>query len=164
MLAEALARQVAIARHQPASFEGAARAVTTALKDAGVDVSGVTLHDGSGLAKADEVPPSLLATLLEDAATGKLARAWPIVSGLSVAGFDGTLADRADDDPATMPGAVRGKTGTLAGVHNLAGTVLTKDGRLLVFAVVADRATGGDSSAESALDRITAALAACGCR
>jgi D-alanyl-D-alanine carboxypeptidase/D-alanyl-D-alanine-endopeptidase (penicillin-binding protein 4) len=164
MLAEALARQVAIARHQPASFDGAARAVTAALKDAGVDVSGVTLHDGSGLAKADEVPPSLLATLLEDAATGKLARAWPIVSGLSVAGFDGTLADRADDDPATIPGAVRGKTGTLAGVHNLAGTVLTKDGRLLVFAVVADRASGGDSAAESALDRITAALAGCGCR
>jgi D-alanyl-D-alanine carboxypeptidase/D-alanyl-D-alanine-endopeptidase (penicillin-binding protein 4) len=42
--------------------------------------------------------------------------------------------------------------------------VLTKDGRLLVFAVVADRASGGDSAAESALDRITAALAACGCR
>jgi D-alanyl-D-alanine carboxypeptidase/D-alanyl-D-alanine-endopeptidase (penicillin-binding protein 4) len=164
MLAEALARQVAVARHLPASFDGAAQAVTAALKDAGVDVRGVSLHDGSGLDKADAVPPSLLATLLEDAATGKIARAWPIVSGLSVAGFDGTLADRADDDPATSPGAVRAKTGTLAGVHNLAGTVLTKDGRLLVFAVVADRTTGGDAAAESALDRIAAALAGCGCR
>jgi D-alanyl-D-alanine carboxypeptidase/D-alanyl-D-alanine-endopeptidase (penicillin-binding protein 4) len=164
MLAEALARQVAIARHLPASFDGAARAVTAALKDAGVDVSGVSLHDGSGLARADKVPPALLATLLDDAATAKLPRAWPIVSGLSVAGFDGTLADRADDDPATTPGAVRAKTGTLAGVHNLAGTVLDKDGRLLIFAVVADQTTGGDDAAEAALDRIAATLAGCGCR
>jgi serine-type D-Ala-D-Ala carboxypeptidase/endopeptidase (penicillin-binding protein 4) len=164
MLAEALARQVAIARHLPASFDGAAQAVTAALKDAGVDVSGVSMHDGSGLAKADKVPPALLATLLDDAATGKIPRAWPIVSGLSVAGFDGTLADRADDDPSTSPGAVRAKTGTLEGVHNLAGTVLTKDGRLLVFAVVADRTSGGDDAAEAALDRIASALAGCGCR
>jgi D-alanyl-D-alanine carboxypeptidase/D-alanyl-D-alanine-endopeptidase (penicillin-binding protein 4) len=164
VLAEALARQVAIARHLPASFDGAARAVTAALKDAGVDVSGVSLHDGSGLARADKVPPALLATLLDDAATAKLPRAWPIVSGLSVAGFDGTLADRADDDPATTPGAVRAKTGTLAGVHNLAGTVLDKDGRLLIFAVVADQTTGGDDAAEAALDRIAATLAGCGCR
>jgi D-alanyl-D-alanine carboxypeptidase/D-alanyl-D-alanine-endopeptidase (penicillin-binding protein 4) len=164
MLAEALARQVAIARHLPASFDGAAQAVTAALKDAGVDVSGVSLHDGSGLDRADKVPPSLLAALLDDAATGKIARAWPIVSGLSVAGFDGTLADRADHDPATTPGAVRGKTGTLAGVHNLAGTVLDKDGRLLVFAIIADQVPGGDAEAEGALDRIAATLAGCGCR
>ena len=43
MLAEALARQVAIARNLPASFEGSAQAVIGALTDAGIDVTGVTL-------------------------------------------------------------------------------------------------------------------------
>ena len=86
-----------------------------------------------------------------------------MVSGLAVAGYDGTLADRGDDDPATSPGAVRGKTGTLLGVHALAGTVVTADGRLLAFAFLADGVSGGEAPAEAALDGAAAALAACGC-
>jgi D-alanyl-D-alanine carboxypeptidase/D-alanyl-D-alanine-endopeptidase (penicillin-binding protein 4) len=58
---------------------------------------------------------------------------------------------------------VRAKTGTLLGVNALAGTVVTADGRLLGFAVLADAASPAVVSAETALDRVTAALAACGC-
>ncbi|MGY1615163.1 D-alanyl-D-alanine carboxypeptidase/D-alanyl-D-alanine-endopeptidase [Geodermatophilus sp. SYSU D00691] len=163
MLAEALARQVALARDLPASFEGSAEAVIGALRDAGVDVTGVELSDGSGLSQLDRLPVGLLTALLTDVVDGTLAEAGPILSGLAVAGWDGTLADRGDDDPATAPGAVRAKTGTLQGVNGLAGTVVTEDGRLLTFAVLADAATGSVPSAEAALDRIATALAACGC-
>ena len=48
--------------------------------------------------------------------------------------------------------------------HELVGTVLDKDGRLLIFAVIADQTAGGDDAAEAALDRIAATLAGCGCR
>jgi D-alanyl-D-alanine carboxypeptidase/D-alanyl-D-alanine-endopeptidase (penicillin-binding protein 4) len=41
--------------------------------------------------------------------------------------------------------------------------VITLDGRLLAFAVVADVSTSEDA-AESALDDVAAALAGCGCR
>jgi len=164
MLAEALARQVAIARNLPASFEGSAQAVTAALKDAGVDTSGVQLFDGSGLSQQDRLPVTLLTTLITDAADGTLPEAAPILSGLAVAGYDGTLADRGDDDPDTAPGAVRAKTGTLLGVNGLAGTVVTVDGRLLVFAILADAATGSVAGAENALDQVATALAECGCR
>jgi serine-type D-Ala-D-Ala carboxypeptidase/endopeptidase (penicillin-binding protein 4) len=164
MLAEALARQVAIARKLPASFEGSAQAVIAAVKEAGVDVDGVSLFDGSGLSQDDRLPVTLLTTLLTDASDGTLPQASPILSGLAVAGYDGTLADRGDADPATAPGSVRAKTGTLLGVNGLAGTVVTQDGRLLTFAILADAATGSVESAESALDEVAAALAACGCR
>ena len=164
MLAEALARQVAIARKLPASFAGSAQAVLAALKEAGVDTSGVTLNDGSGLSRDDRVPPKVLAGLLAGVAKGTLGRASAILSGLAVAGYDGTLADRGDDDPATAPGAVRAKTGTLLGVNGLAGTVVTEDGRLLVFAVLADAAGGDVGRAEAALDDVATALAECGCR
>ena len=164
MLAEALARQVAIARHLPASFEGSAQGVLAALKDAGVDTTGVQLNDGSGLSQADRLPVTLLTTLITDAADGTLPDAAPILSGLAVAGYDGTLADRGDDDPQTAPGAVRAKTGTLLGVNGLAGTVVTEDGRLLVFAILADAATGSVAGAENALDQVATALAECGCR
>jgi serine-type D-Ala-D-Ala carboxypeptidase/endopeptidase (penicillin-binding protein 4) len=161
MLAEALARQVALARDLPASFEGGAQAVTAALADAGVDVSGVTLFDGSGLSLQDQVPAGVLTAVVAGAADGSLDGASALLSGLPVAGYDGTLFDRGDAE--TAPGTVRAKTGTLLGVHALAGTVVTLDGRLLAFAVVAD-GSSNEVAAEAALDDVAAVLAGCGCR
>jgi D-alanyl-D-alanine carboxypeptidase/D-alanyl-D-alanine-endopeptidase (penicillin-binding protein 4) len=164
MLAEALARQVAVARHLPASFEGSAKAVIAAVSDAGVDTAGVTLVDGSGLSRLDRIPAGVLAAVVRGAAGGKLGNAAGLLTGLPVAGFDGTLADRGDHDPATYPGTVRAKTGTLLGVHALAGTVVTADGRLLAFAILADGSSGSETAAESALDDVATELARCGCR
>ncbi|MDP5184037.1 D-alanyl-D-alanine carboxypeptidase/D-alanyl-D-alanine-endopeptidase [Blastococcus sp. BMG 814] len=163
VLAEVLARHVALSRGKPATFEGAARAVVAALDEAGLDVTGVTLADGSGLSREDVVTAELLTALVCGAADGSLGDAAGLLPGLPVAGYDGTLADRGDDDPATAPGTVRAKTGTLLGVNALAGTVVTADGRLLAFAVVADEATGSEVAAEAALDQFAATLAACGC-
>jgi D-alanyl-D-alanine carboxypeptidase/D-alanyl-D-alanine-endopeptidase (penicillin-binding protein 4) len=164
MLAEALARQVAIARHLPASFEGSAQAVSAALTQAGVDVTGVTLVDGSGLSRQDRIPAGVLAHVVRSSADGTLGNAADLLSGLPVAGYDGTLADRGDSDPKTVPGTVRAKTGTLLGVHALAGTVVDADGRLLAFALLANNAPGSESAAEGALDVVARELARCGCR
>jgi serine-type D-Ala-D-Ala carboxypeptidase/endopeptidase (penicillin-binding protein 4) len=161
MLAEALARQVALARDLPASFEGAGQAVTEALAEAGLDVTGVSLVDGSGLSRQDQVPAAVLTAVVAGAADGSLGGASALLSGLPVAGYDGTLFDRGD--AGTAPGTIRAKTGTLLGVHALAGTVVTLDGRLLAFAVVADGSVS-EEAAESALDTVAAALAGCGCR
>jgi D-alanyl-D-alanine carboxypeptidase/D-alanyl-D-alanine-endopeptidase (penicillin-binding protein 4) len=164
LLAESLARHVALARGLPATFEGSAAAVTDALTAAGLDVTGVSLADASGLSSTDRVPVALLTELLTRAADGTLPGVSAVLSGLPVAGYDGTLVERGDADPDTAPGAVRAKTGTLLGVHGLAGTVVTAEGRLLVFAVVADGAPADGEAAEAALDGIGSALAACGCR
>ena len=108
MLAEALARQVAIARGQPASFDGAAQAVLAALADAGVDVTGVTLADGSGLSREDQVPAGVL-RLGRRRRRRQPRRRRALLSGLPVAGYDGTLVDRGDDDrpPRRAPSAPR---------------------------------------------------------
>jgi D-alanyl-D-alanine carboxypeptidase/D-alanyl-D-alanine-endopeptidase (penicillin-binding protein 4) len=161
MLAEALARQVALARDKEASFQGGAQAIVEALGEAGIDTAGVVLSDGSGLSRDDRVPASVLTDIVTGAADGSLGEASALLSGLPVAGYDGTLLDRGD--AATAPGTVRAKTGTLLGVHALAGTVVTLDGRLLAFAVVAD-GSPSEEAAEAALDDVAAALAACGCR
>jgi D-alanyl-D-alanine carboxypeptidase/D-alanyl-D-alanine-endopeptidase (penicillin-binding protein 4) len=163
VLAEALARQVAIARDEPASFEGAGTAVVDALREAGLAVDDVTLADGSGLSREDVVTAEVLAAVVTGAADGSLGDAAALLAGLPVAGYDGTLADRGDADPATSPGTVRAKTGTLLGVNALAGTVVTADGRLLAFAAVADGNSGSEAEAEAALDEFAAELASCGC-
>jgi D-alanyl-D-alanine carboxypeptidase/D-alanyl-D-alanine-endopeptidase (penicillin-binding protein 4) len=161
VLAEAMARHVAIARDLPATFEGAAQGITDAVAEAGVDVTGVALADGSGLSRTNRVPAAVLAGVVAGAADGSLEGASPLLSGLPVAGYDGTLFDRGDAE--TAPGTVRAKTGTLLGVHALAGTAITADGRLLAFAIVAD-GSANEVAAEAALDGVAAVLAGCGCR
>ncbi|MBW3648446.1 MAG: D-alanyl-D-alanine carboxypeptidase/D-alanyl-D-alanine-endopeptidase [Actinobacteria bacterium] len=164
-LAEALARQVAIARGQPASFAGAAVALGQVLAEVGVD--GVSLADGSGLSRLNQIQPAALSRLLARAASGTEPRLAPVLSGLPVGGFDGTLADRYRVGKGAGPGAgaVRAKTGTLEGVIALAGLVQTADGRLLAFDLTADGVPPGAlGGAEKALDRLAGSLAACGCR
>ncbi|WP_214367724.1 D-alanyl-D-alanine carboxypeptidase/D-alanyl-D-alanine-endopeptidase [Pseudonocardia sp. H11422] len=168
VLAEALAREVAIVRGGDPSFTGAAAQVLAALSQAGFDPSGAVMVDGSGLSTADRVPARLLGALLATAAApAQGARDTqflrPILTGLPVAGGDGTLDSRfgtsnSDDGR----GVVRAKTGTLTGVSSLAGVVTNADGRLLVFALISN----GESPAtvRPRLDTIAAALSRCGCR
>jgi D-alanyl-D-alanine carboxypeptidase/D-alanyl-D-alanine-endopeptidase (penicillin-binding protein 4) len=160
VLAEALARQVAVARDEPGSFEGAATAVTEVLDELGVAAGGTVLADGSGLSRSNRLTAALLTDLLVAAAAEPALAG--LLPGLPVAGWSGTLADRFDNGDGV--GSVRAKTGTLAGVNSLAGLVVTGDGRPLGFAVLADQVPGGEEDAERALDAIAAALAGCGCR
>ncbi len=164
-LAEALARQVALSRGQPASFAGAAAALAQVLAETGVE--GVSLADGSGLSRLNRIEPAALTRLLARAASGTEPRLAPLLSGLPVGGFDGTLADRFRVGTGAAPaaGVVRAKTGTLEGVIALAGVVRTTDGRLLAFDLTADGVPAGAlGGAEKALDRLAGSLAACGCR
>jgi len=162
VLAEVLARQVALAQHRPASFAGAAAAVRAVLGRLGVDVTGDGLLDGSGLSPADRLTPALLAGLLRVASSPQHPELHPLFAGLPVGGYDGTLDDRyRAGPPAAAAGSVRAKTGTLTGVSCLAGVVQTNGGRLLAFAVLTDRAPRV-LDAEAALDTAAAALARLG--
>ncbi|WP_344554951.1 D-alanyl-D-alanine carboxypeptidase/D-alanyl-D-alanine endopeptidase [Kitasatospora saccharophila] len=163
-LAEAVARQAAIAAKQPASFEGAAKAVTGELAALGVPLDGVLLTDGSGLAKANLIPPVTLVKLLAAAAAPDHPELRPVITGLPVAGFSGTLVNRfsAKSGAGEAAGIVRAKTGTLQGVNTLAGTVVDADGRVLAFALMT-RTDADPATARAAVDRIVAKIAACGC-
>ncbi|MDF9813923.1 D-alanyl-D-alanine carboxypeptidase/D-alanyl-D-alanine-endopeptidase [Streptomyces sp. SPB162] len=161
-IAEALARQTAIAAHLPASFGGAQQAVTAALDRLGLPPAGAKFTDGSGLSRADALSAQQLARLLALAASPHHPQLRPILTGLPVAGFSGTLSDRFRGGPASGAGLIRAKTGTLTGVNAITGTVVTADGRLLTFAFLAQGTTSA-TAAQSALDRLASALAACGC-
>ncbi|MEU1289118.1 D-alanyl-D-alanine carboxypeptidase/D-alanyl-D-alanine-endopeptidase [Kitasatospora sp. NPDC005856] len=163
-LAEAMARQVAIAAHQPASFEGAAAAVTQELTRLGVPMGGVVLNDGSGLHPGNAIPPAVLTRLLALAASEQHPTLRPVLTGLPVAGFTGTLNKRygSGSGAADAAGLIRAKTGTLNGVNTLAGTAVDADGRLLAFAVMT-RTTAPVDTARAAMDRFAGRLTTCGC-
>ena len=164
VLAETLARQVAVAEKLPPSFAGAAEAVRRVLTRLGVPTAGMRMMDGSGLSPQDQVSPATLVGLLRVVASVEHPALHTLVPGLPVGGYDGTLDERYASGPAAVAaGSVRAKTGTLNGVSSLAGIVAGKDGRLLVFAFLADQVES-IRPAEDALDAAAAALAGCGCR
>lgn len=162
--AEIVLRQVALAEGEPASFDGGTRAVRSVLTGLGVPWAGNRIHDGSGLARDDAVTPDALLAVLAAADRRQALRT--VVSGLPAAGFNGTLASRfTAPSSAGGLGYVRAKTGTLSGVHALAGTTVDADGTPLAFVVVADRVRLRQTlAARATLDRIAAALTTCACR
>lgn len=128
-----------------------------------MSTAGVRLYDGSGLSRDGGVPAATLTSLVDVIAAGKHPELSAALPGLPVAAVDGSLLLRFRVNGAT-PGAgyVHPKSGTLAGVSTLAGTVLTRGGALLSFAVMADDI--GPTDARPVADRIAATLAGCGCR
>ncbi|MGW0602772.1 D-alanyl-D-alanine carboxypeptidase/D-alanyl-D-alanine endopeptidase [Streptomyces sp. NPDC002640] len=160
-IAEALARHTALSSGRESSFAGGGAAIHAELKRLGVPLDGVRFADGSGLGRGDRLSARALTRLLTLAADPERPGLRPVLTGLPVAGFTGTLTERAADDLAA--GLVRAKTGTLTGVNTLAGTAVDAEGRLLAFAFLAE-GTPAKEPAESALDRLAATVAACGCR
>jgi len=169
VLAEVLARETAIARGGEPSFDGAVEATMAALTQAGIPTTGAAMVDGSGLSTQDRVPAQMLAALVAAAAApaqGPVDTEFlrPVLTGLPVAGGDGTLEDRfaPGGDASLGRGVVRAKTGTLTGASSLAGVVVDADQRLLVFAFMSNGAL--PLRTRPKLDDLAAALSRCGCR
>jgi serine-type D-Ala-D-Ala carboxypeptidase/endopeptidase (penicillin-binding protein 4) len=166
VIAENLARQVAIATGHPASFSGAAAAETGVLRRLGV--SGITLVDGSGLSPQDQITPDTLIHLIRLAASPSQPELRPVITGLPVAGFSGTLAPGGsvfNDLGPSARGVVRAKTGNLLTVVSLAGLAYARNGQLLAFAFMADQLPkNGLTAAADDMTRLATALAGCGCR
>ncbi|HTU08875.1 MAG TPA: D-alanyl-D-alanine carboxypeptidase/D-alanyl-D-alanine-endopeptidase [Trebonia sp.] len=167
VIAENMARQLAIAMGLPATFSGAADAVMTELRRLGVTTP-ISLVDGSGLSPEDAIAPETLVRVLEVASAGPPGvRA--AVTGLPIAGFTGTLSSGGSafgGIGGAARGVVRAKTGNLGTVATLAGLVYDRSGALLIFAIMAPEVPGAAMLQTAADDIDTAAtgLAECGCR
>jgi D-alanyl-D-alanine carboxypeptidase/D-alanyl-D-alanine-endopeptidase (penicillin-binding protein 4) len=166
VIAENLARHVAMAMRLPATFAGSADAVLTELRRLGVTTP-ISLVDGSGLSPEDGIAPETLVRVLEVAAGSSRARA--AVTGLPVAGFTGTLSAGHSvfgGIGGAARGVLRAKTGNLTTVATLAGLVYDRSGSLLIFAIMAPRVPSPVMlrTAAGAIDAAAVGLAACGCR
>jgi D-alanyl-D-alanine carboxypeptidase/D-alanyl-D-alanine-endopeptidase (penicillin-binding protein 4) len=159
--AEVLLRQAALAAGRPGSFADGVATVVEVLRANGIDTTGLSLHDGSGLSRRDRIAPVTLAqTIAKAAATPRTAG---LIADLPIANFSGSLDKRFGKEDAGQ-GVVRAKTGTLTGVHALTGVVTDRLGTPIVFAVMADQAKDiPTAEAEGALDAVAAALARCTC-
>lgn len=156
---EVLARHTAIAAGQPATFEGAATAITQTLAKRGLNDEGTTIRDASGLSKNNRVTPSTLAKAILLGLHSDTLSA--LLTGLPLAGVSGTLSGRFS--AVSGRGQVWAKTGYLNGVHGLTGILVTKDGSIVVFSILVN----GQASrgvAQPSLDALTSAVVQCGCQ
>lgn len=140
-ITEVVCRLVALDAGLPGSFDGGTQAVLAAVRAMGADTAGARLSDCSGLGDGSVLPTRTVLDLLRLVVDPAHPELRPVAVGMPIAGYSGTLADRYTRSPAA--GEVRAKTGSLSGVTSLAGTVMTDDGRALLFAVLADRTPPG---------------------
>ncbi|MBG6179086.1 D-alanyl-D-alanine carboxypeptidase/D-alanyl-D-alanine endopeptidase [Arthrobacter sp. CAN_A1] len=165
-LAESLARLAARAAGQPASFGGATDTMVSVMNQLGVATEGLVVSDAAGLSPRNAVSPAQLAAVVRALAVSEDQGLASVLAGLPIAGLSGTLQDRYEPQGPAADGAglVRAKTGTLNAVTALSGYVVTADGRLLVFSLIAGGLEGNTLAARTAIDQAAALLAACGCR
>jgi D-alanyl-D-alanine carboxypeptidase/D-alanyl-D-alanine-endopeptidase (penicillin-binding protein 4) len=130
-ISEVAFKEVGHAEGDGGSFEGGAAATTRLLTEAGVDMTGVRIVDGSGLSIENQLTCSTIMDVLTREETGPVLR-----EGLAIAGETGTLAEPWAGTPAA--GRLRAKTGTLRNVTALAGEVETDAGGTVSFAYVAN--------------------------
>jgi D-alanyl-D-alanine carboxypeptidase/D-alanyl-D-alanine-endopeptidase (penicillin-binding protein 4) len=169
VIAENLARHLAIALGMPATFSGAAEAEITELRRLGI-ATPISLVDGSGLSPEDAIAPESLIRVLMLAENAPRLRG--AITGLPVAGFSGTLSAGGSvfggiggTSGGMARGVVRAKTGNLATVASLAGLVYDRSGNLLLFAIMAPQVPSANQlqQAADAIDAAAAGLAKCGC-
>ncbi len=161
---EVMFRQVGLKAGGGGSITGGRRGVEATLSKLGVWTRGTVIYDGSGLARENGIPPNTFARLLQLASTDDHPRLRGLLTGLSVAGVEGSLRTRfAEPSMHPADGIVLGKTGTLTGVRSLAGYLRAPDGTMLYYSSVVNGAKD-DYAAEIWLQRVILGLTACGCK
>jgi D-alanyl-D-alanine carboxypeptidase/D-alanyl-D-alanine-endopeptidase (penicillin-binding protein 4) len=136
---EDLIREIGVKASKDGSTAAGVAAATAKLAELGVPMTGVSLVDGSGLARDNRVTCRALAYTMD---LGVRPEFKALLDGLSVAGVSGTLADELLGTG--LEGKLKGKTGFLNGVTGLAGIVDV--GRPLRFALVVN-GTFGEATA-----------------
>lgn len=164
-LTEGLARQASASVGGPTYFEGVAAFVVDTVGALGIDTSGAGLTDASGMSYDQVLPARVISEVLTLATSGADPRLAPLIAELPVSGLTGTLHDRFHATSTRgAAGIPRAKTGTINATIALAGTTMTRDGRLLTFTAIAYQVPReGRLEARLALDRLVAALTECGC-
>jgi D-alanyl-D-alanine carboxypeptidase/D-alanyl-D-alanine-endopeptidase (penicillin-binding protein 4) len=151
--AEMLLKQVGAVALDRGTSAGGASAVTQALTEAGVPMTGVRIVDGSGLSRLDRLTANAIAGILKAAWSDPTVKP-AFVASLPVAGVSGTLEDRLRKPPAR--GRVLAKTGTTAIASALSGYVSTR----YLFAVLQNGHPLSYWWARRAQDRFVQVLAA----
>jgi serine-type D-Ala-D-Ala carboxypeptidase/endopeptidase (penicillin-binding protein 4) len=154
--AETLTKDLAVGAGKLGSTRAGTTITRAYLRGLGVDLSGATLFDGSGLSKADRLSARQIVGILRRAAVQPYG--WFYRHALPLAGVSGTLYNRMTSGPAHRNALA--KTGTLNGASALSGYVTTRNGHHLAFSILMNERDIDVPAAHVLQDQIVQLLAA----
>jgi len=126
------------------------RVVRDWLSEHGISDQGLILDNGSGLSRLERIRPAQLAAVLLRASRHTLAPEY--LSSLPIVAVDGTMRLRLKDSPAA--GRARIKSGTLSGVHGVAGFVPDAANRPHIVVAMLNHELAGNSIGRAILDAL----------
>ncbi|NCS65820.1 MAG: D-alanyl-D-alanine carboxypeptidase/D-alanyl-D-alanine-endopeptidase [Betaproteobacteria bacterium] len=109
----------------PATWDKGQRAIREWLIEQDLAIPELVIENGSGLSRAERISAASMARLLIRAS--KLPLYYEFAASLPALGLEGTQRHRLKDTP--LAGRAWLKSGSLDGIHNLAGYVLDADGQ-----------------------------------
>ena len=155
MIGEMLIKNLGAAVKGTGSYSAGAEVEEAFLKKVGLDMSALSIVDGSGLSRLDYISPRNLVTLLSYMQTSKYSKVFR--DALPLAGVDGTLYRRMKGTAAERN--VRAKTGTVSNVSTLSGYVNTKSGEPLAFSIMMNHQLCGSGEVTPIQNKICELLA-----
>lgn len=155
LIAEVLLKALGAVVKGTGSSDAGADVEKEFLKKAGLDMSELSITDGSGLSRLDYVSARNLVTLLTYMRSSKNSKVF--IDSLPIAGVDGSLYYRMKNTSAQ--GNLHGKSGFIGRVSSLSGYVNTKSGEPLVFSILMNHHLCPSSAATKIQDKICVLLA-----
>jgi len=149
-LANKLVKQIGQSVFHDKSTVSGCRAVIEFWREKGIDMTGVTLFDGSGRRYDNSLTARQLVDVLYYQTLAPTFGTF--YSSLPLAGVSGTMRKMLNGTIAE--GKIRAKTGTLAAVKSLAGYVSTLSGRKLIFAIIVNNYTCRNSVMKKQLEGV----------
>ena len=118
------------------SWSNADTAIRAYWQKEGIDASGFTFADGSGLSRDNRVTTRLISDILVSVYHSPNFDTFR--ESMSIAGVDGTTRARLSD----KPNRVYCKTGYISGVRSLSGYAKTDSGKWVVFSIIYNKIPG----------------------
>ena len=125
-------------------------------KEKGMDIQGLSLHDGSGLSHYNVITPRQMVFLL-DYLKNKSPYYDIFYNSLPIAGVSGTIEYMFKNSLAE--GQLHAKSGTLSKVKAYAGYVKSQSGREIAFSMVFNNFSCSSNAARADLEKLMIALA-----
>lgn len=132
LFAEHLLKHIGVSRYHDGSVYSSTLAVSNYWSDKGVDMTGFSMNDGSGLSRANAVSAKHLVDILTKMKSSKYFDSF--YSSLPNCGKTGTL--KSYGKGTKIYGNLRAKSGTMTRVKSYAGYVKSANGKDLVFAII----------------------------
>jgi D-alanyl-D-alanine carboxypeptidase/D-alanyl-D-alanine-endopeptidase (penicillin-binding protein 4) len=135
LYAETFVKAMGAAGGEVGTTSGGRSAMLRTLTSWGIPEDAYVVADGSGLSRYNYVSAEMITAVLERMYRDPRHRD-AFLKTLPIAGKDGTVASRMRGSLAE--GNAVAKTGSIANVRSLSGYVRTRDGEMLVFAILAN--------------------------